>query len=391
MKITKIECVPLFYPAGKPSYNGIGKSGGRPLLLVRVYTDTGLVGIGEAATYGGPMVSTATVIEREIAPAILGEDPLNLERIWHKCYFGAFQHARSGIYICALSGVDIALWDLVGKALGQPIYKLLGGYRDRIQTYASGGFYQQGKDARALAEELCGYADLGFQAVKMKIGRTERPLSVGELSDSYLECHYTMEEDLARVETARKALGKEVKLMVDANAAFTYPDALEAGRFFDSLGVYFFEEPLRTDDYEGSARLAAALDTRVAGYETEQLLGNYARMIQMRAVDLVQPDLSWAGGFTECRKIAAVAGAAYMECAVHTFSSAILLAASLQFSCGIPNGAMVEYDMTENALRTELLTEPILPDQNGVVVLGDRPGLGIELDEAVVERYRVTM
>jgi L-alanine-DL-glutamate epimerase-like enolase superfamily enzyme len=389
MKITKVECIPLLYKMSSPLYSGIGKFNERPLLLVRLYTDEGIIGIGEAATYGGPMISTATVIEQEIAPMVIGEDPLNVERIWHKCYYAAFQHARSGIYIAALSGVDMAIWDAVGKYLGQPLYKLLGGFRDNIPVYASGGFYEMGKTTDKLVEEVQGVLAQGFEGVKIKVGRTDAPFSLGALKPFYRECMVTMEEDIERVRAVKKAIGPEKKLMVDANAAWSYNDALIAGKAYDEIGVYFFEEPIRTDDFEGSARLADELVTRIAGYETEYLAANYSRIIALHAVDIVQPDLSWSGGITEARKIAALADAQYIECAAHMYSSAILLAASLHFTCAIPNGATLEYDTTDNVFRTELLTEPLLPDINGILRPGNKPGLGIELNESILDKYRI--
>ena len=389
MKITNVETVGLAYPTKKPFYNALGRSAQRACLLVRIYTDEGIVGVGEAAPYGGPLISTETVIRRELAPKLIGLDPMDVEYIWHRLFFEGYQHSRNGIFVCALSGVDMALWDIMGKALKQPSYKLLGGYRSRVKVYASGGFYGQGKSREELAAELKSYVQQGFDAVKMKVGRTFTPLTPRELSDGAEECALTFAEDLERVRVAREAVGDRIALMVDANAAWTYPDALQAGRVFDELNVYLFEEPLRTDDYEGSAQLASHLRTRVAGYETECLLTNFTRLIEGRCVDLVQPDISWAGGFTECRKIAAVAEAHCMEVAPHAFSSGILLAASLQFSAGLSNGAMVEFDMTENGLRTGLLKEPFIPKEGYIELDEKKYGLGIELNENVIEQYRV--
>ena len=389
MKITNVETVGLAYPTKKPFYNALGRSAQRACLLVRIYTDEGIVGVGEAAPYGGPLISTETVIRRELAPKLIGLDPMDVEYIWHRLFFEGYQHSRNGIFVCALSGVDMALWDIMGKALKQPIYKLRGGYRSRVKVYAGGGFYGQGKSREELAAELKSYVQQGFDAVKMKVGRTFTPLTPRELSDGAEECALTFAEDLERVRVAREAVGDRIALMVDANAAWTYPDALQAGRVFDELNVYLFEEPLRTDDYEGSAQLASHLRTRVAGYETECLLTNFTRLIEGRCVDLVQPDISWAGGFTECRKIAAVAEAHCMEVAPHAFSSGILLAASLQFSAGLSNGAMVEFDMTENGLRTGLLKEPFIPKEGYIELDEKKYGLGIELNENVIEQYRV--
>jgi L-alanine-DL-glutamate epimerase-like enolase superfamily enzyme len=389
MKITRVECIPLVYPLESFLYSGIGKFNKRPCLVVKVYTDEGLTGIGEAATYGGPIDSTRTVIEKEIGPRVAGEDPLMVERIWHKCYYEGFQHSRSGIYIAALSGVDMAIWDIIGKSLGQPLYKILGGFRDSIPAYGAGGFYAEGKTTADLVAETEAMVKRGFKGVKIKVGRTDTPFSLGAFNPAHRECRVTMKEDIARVEAVKSALGPDIKVMVDANAAWSYNDALIAGRAYDEIGVYFFEEPVRTDDFEGSAQLARDLVTRVAGYESEYLAANYSRLISMGAVDVVQPDLCWCGGITETRRIAALADARFMECAAHMFSSGILLAASLHFSCAIPNGAMQEYDTSGNALLTDLLTEALVPDAQGMMRPPDKPGLGIELNEKTVEKYRI--
>ena len=389
MKITKVEVSGLSYPTKKPFYNALGKSGSRGCLLVKIHSDDGLVGIGEAAPYGGPMISTYTVIKEELAPKLIGMDPLNVEYIWHKLFFDGFQHSRGGIFVSALSGVDMALWDLAGKALRLPLYKLLGGFTNRVKVYASGGFYGQGKDKNAVAAELKGYVDQGFDTVKMKVGRTYTPMTPRAVAPAADECASSFEDDLDRVRAVREAVGDRVNLMVDANAAWTYPDALRAGRVFDDLNVYLFEEPLRTDDYAGSAKLRDKLNTRIAGYETEYLLTNFTRLIEGGCVDVVQPDLSWSGGITECRKIAAVAEAHCVECAPHAFSSGILLAASLHFSAAFANGGMVELDMTDNELRHTLLKEPFEPDQSYITLSDERYGLGIELDEAVEAKYTV--
>ena len=183
MKITNVETVGLAYPTKKPFYNALGRSAQRACLLVRIYTDEGIVGVGEAAPYGGPLISTETVIRRELVPKLIGLDPMDVEYIWHRLFFEGYQHSRNGIFVCALSGVDMALWDIMGKALKQPIYKLLGGYRSRVKVYASGGFYGQGKSREELAAELKSYVQQGFDAVKMKLCRTITSPTPRELSD----------------------------------------------------------------------------------------------------------------------------------------------------------------------------------------------------------------
>lgn len=178
MKIERVECIPMVYHMEHPIYSGTGRCDARQLLLVRIYADNGMVGLGEAAPYGGPVQTTQEVIEREIAPMLIGEDPANTERIWHKCYYTHFQHARGGIFISALSGVDIALWDLKGKIAGMPLYKMLGGFRNQIPVYGSGGFYKEGEGIDELVKEAESYANQGLHGVKIKVARTCSPFSL---------------------------------------------------------------------------------------------------------------------------------------------------------------------------------------------------------------------
>ena len=388
MKITAVESIPLVYPYEKPIYDASFKAAQRQAILVRIDTDAGISGWGEAASFGGPLESTATVIDKELAPRILGADPFQVERIWQILYHQSWQHGRGGIVVCALSGIDIALWDIIGKATKTPLYRILGGYSNQVRAYASGGFYTPGKGVKELVAELTGYAARGYTAVKMKVGRNGTALNPLEVMPDPDYC-LSLDEDLARVEAVRKALGREVQLLVDANAAWDVHTALLAGRHFDRLGVAMFEEPISTDNIEGSAQLARQLDLKIAGYESEQLLYNFARMISSQAVDVVQPDLSWAGGITECRKIAAFAAAYHKEVAPHCFSSAVCLMASLHFLASLPNAGLLEMDQNPNGLRTEIVDNPIVIGADGCVRVPERPGLGIEINEDAVEKYRI--
>lgn len=388
MRITRIECLPLKFPYDEPLYDALFKAAHRQSMLVRVHTDEGIWGIGEAASFGGPLSSTKQVIENEIAPRIIGMDPFDVERIWRTVYFQSWQHGRGGIVICALSGIDIALWDIIGKACGKPLYKMLGGYSDRVTAYASGGFYKRGKDTAGIAAEMRSYVDKGYTAVKMKVGRNKtamNPLQVMPDPDFT----YTLEEDLERVAAVCEAVGKDVKVMVDANAAWDRQTARIMGEEFDKLGVFMFEEPVSTDDHYTSSLLCRSLKVKIAGYESEQLAFNFERLTRDDCVDIVQPDLSWAGGITECRKIANMAYAAHKEFAPHCFSSAILLAASAHFLCAIPNAAMLEMDQNPNGLRTDIVNNPLVIDEHGQVVMNDLPGLGVELNEDMIRKYLV--
>ncbi len=389
MKITDVRTIPLSYRCAKPYMSAAGGQVARNALLVEVETDTGLIGLGEAGSAGGPLASTQVVVELELKPLLLGEDPLLIEYLWQKMFQRTRQHGRRGIVMHAISGIDIALWDLAGKVAHLPLYRLLGAYRDQVEAYASGGFYQEGKDIAALAEEAGSYVSQGYRAMKMKIGRNpSTQTNLREMLAMHDKCVVSLEEDLARVEAVRRVLGREAKLMVDINCAWSPALAIQMGRAMEPQNLYWIEEPVATDDIKGSAEVARALGTAIAGYETEIGAYGFRELITQRAVDIIQPDIAWAGGFTECRRIAAFAHVYNMMVAPHAFSSAITLVASMHLLASIPNGLLLEFDQNPNALRAELLQEPISPE-GGFVKLPERPGLGVALDPEVVERYRV--
>jgi L-alanine-DL-glutamate epimerase-like enolase superfamily enzyme len=390
MNIADVRTIPLSYRCDKPYMSAAGVQAARHTLLVEIETDNGLIGIGEAGSAGGALASTQVVVEQELKPLLIGEDPLLIERLWQKMFQRTRQHGRRGIVMHAISGLDMALWDLAGKVAKLPVYRLLGAYRDKVEAYASGGFYQEGKDVSTLADEAAGYIARGYRAMKMKVGRNpSTQTNLREMLAQNERCVVSLDEDLARVEAARKALGREAKLMIDINCAWSPALAIQMGQALEPYRLYWIEEPVATDDIRGSAEVARALGTAIAGYETEVGLYGFRELITRGAVDIVQPDIAWAGGFTECRRIAALAHAYNLMVAPHAFSSAITLVASMHLLASIPNGLILEFDQNPNALRQELLKEPITVDREGFVTLPDRPGLGVELDAATVETYRV--
>jgi D-arabinonate dehydratase len=386
MKIVDIRTIPLSQRCEPPYGSAAGMQARRGSLLVEIETDERVIGIGEAGVGGG---ATASVIERVLRPMLIGEDPLLIERLWQKMFARTRQFGRRGIVINAISGIDIALWDLAGKVARLPLYRLLGGCRDRVEAYASGGFYQEGKSANDLAGEAESYRARGFRGMKMKVGRNPSTQThLRHLVDHAELCEVEPEEDIARVAAVRRALGPRAKLMVDVNCAWSPAFAIEMGRAFEPYKLYWIEEPVATDDIAGSAMVADALATPVAGYETEIGLDGFRELITSGAVDIVQPDLAWSGGFSECRRIAALAQAHHRMVAPHAFAGAVLLTASLHFIASIPNGLVLEFDQNPNGLRDELLKEPVRIDNDGMIRLPEGPGLGIELDRAAVERYR---
>jgi D-arabinonate dehydratase len=388
MKIAAIRTIALSARVDPPYASAAGVQARRGCLIVEIETDSGFIGIGEAGLGGG---ATAEVIARDLAPLLVGQDPLLIEALWQRMFVRTRQYGRRGVVMHAISGIDIALWDIAGKVAGLPLYRLFGACRERVEAYASGGFYQEGKSLAELAGEAEGYRARGFRGMKMKVGRnpsTQTPLR--ELIGDAAFCQVTPQEDLARVAAVRKALGGDAKLMVDVNCAWSPAIAIAMGRAMEPHDIYWIEEPVATDDIAGSAEVAAALAAPIAGYETEVVLYGFRELIGRGAVDIVQPDLAWSGGFSECRRIAAYAQAHHRMVAPHAFAGAVNLVAALHFTASIPNGLVLEWDQNPNPIRDELLKEPLrLEPDDGTVKVPERPGLGIELNPAAVERYRI--
>ncbi len=390
MIITDVTTIKLRFPMDVAMADAIHYMPDRPTLLVQVHTDEGIVGLGEAAAYGGFLESTEALITGELRRTILGQDPFRVEKLWQMMATRAQQRGRRGMLMMAISGIDIALWDIIGQATRTPLYRLLGGYRDTLQAYASAGFYAQDKNAHALAEEVGGYAERGFQCVKIKVGRQPdallNPLQEMPAPDY---ATVTFEEDVERVHAARKALGPRVKLAIDANNAWTPSLALKFMAAVQDQDIYWLEEPVATEDIAGSALVAHQITTPVAGYETESALPGFRELIARQAVDIVQPDVIWSGGITESRKIAALAHAYGLPVIPHVFSSAVSSIANMHFIASIPNGSWLEFDQNPNALRSELFEEPLTLDREAKIRLPDRPGLGVTLNQATIDRYRI--
>ena len=269
MKITDVHTIAVEVVLPEPVYDANYTMATKPALLVEVETDQGLVGLGEAAHFGGPMASTAQVIEHELRDYLIGQDAGNIEYLWELMHRRAYKHARGGIVIAAISGIDIALWDLRGKQAGLPLWQLLGGYRTTVPAYATGGFYAEGKGIHELVGEMEAYVEHGFTAVKMKVGRSpEIELSPLRVMDNRGRCEVSLEEDLERVAAVRKAIGPDIRLMVDANGAWDVATAVKMGRLMEPYDIYWFEEPVWPDDVAGSVEVAAKVGIAIAGYET---------------------------------------------------------------------------------------------------------------------------
>ncbi len=390
MRIRDVRTIPVEYPLPQPVFDANYILATKPALLVEVETEDGLVGLGEAAHFGGPLRSTRTVIEGELREHLLGEDPREIERLWAQMHQRAYKHARGGLLIAAMSGIDIALWDLRGKLCGQPLWRLLGGYRRRVPAYASGGFYAEGKGIRELCDEMRAYCQHGFRAVKMKVGRNS------DIEGSPLRamahrgvCEVSLAEDLARVRAVREAIGPDIRLMVDANGAWDVPTAIKMGRALEPSDIYWYEEPVCPDDIAGSAAVADKVAIPVAGYETCTYgKGGFRDYIAARAVHFVQPDVAWCGGLSEGLKIAHLAQTWNLPLAPHIHGSAVAVAAGVHLLGAVANGSLAEMVFPAHPLMADLVREPLRVDRTGHIELSDRPGLGLELDPRVVAKYR---
>lgn len=366
MHITRVNTYALSYPLKEPFANSRLWNRTRNACVIEIETDAGITGWGEA---------TRMPSREALETHVVGKDPFDREQIWNG--LNAFGWGD----IAAISAVDIALWDIAGRALQQPVFKLIGGAcRDPVPAYASGLFKTEAPDhAAALQDEARGYVDAGFGAVKMKIG-------------------FGATTDAANVRAVREAIGDGVLLAVDANCAYDAGTALDVGYRIAERDLYWYEEPVAPDDIEGYREIRQKLPMRIAG--GEQLEGRWAFRdpLQRRCLDIVQPDISIAGGFSECLKVQAMASANRVRVLPHMWGTAIRLAATLHWQATIPDDpqgiepepCLLEFDMTENGLRTDLAREPIRA-VDGLVEVPRGPGLGIEIDREVLARYTVGM
>lgn len=376
MEVDAIEAIPLSYPLGEG--NGYGSARGtveqRTSTLIRVESTSGMVGWGEAF---GPPQTIATLISELLSDIIVGMDPFEVESLCEKNYAGLYHFGSSGLIQSAISGVDIALWDLLGRELGQPIAQLLGGFeRTEVTPYASTMYITNwGQDP---IEPVEAAAKEGFTAAKIKIGRG-------------------LDDDIERVKIARKALGDDATLMVDFNGNYRPEQAITVAREIAPFDVYWLEEPVPPENLSGYREVSAAVDIPVAAGEAAYARFDFADLIQERTIDIAQPDVCKCGGLSEARFIGKLATMENVQVSPHVWTGAVGIAASLQYaatipsyphSTNIPESFYFEFDRAENGLRTDLLDEPFDPT-DGTLDIPDSPGLGVEIDERALNEYRI--
>jgi D-galactarolactone cycloisomerase len=390
MRIERIETFILKAPlaGGQRFLSSQGIFQQRTSLLVRITTDAGLSGWGEGGV-SMPVEHIQTYLHEVLASRLLGRDPEATEPIWHELYGFARDYGRKGACVAAISGVDIALWDLRGRAARRPVHALLGGgFRDRLRAYATGLYFTEADladpagAAGRVRDEVQRYVAQGFTAIKGKIGLL------------------SLSDDIRRLEALREAAGDRVLVMADANHAYTFASAVKVGQVMDRLDFHWFEEPLVPEDIHGYAELRRKLATPLAAGEGECTRYGMLELLRADAVDILQPDLALSGGLSEGQKIAALAGAFQRAVCCHVWGSGVVVAAALQLAATIPplpytyrplapeNEPLFEFDRTHNPLRDDLVQGGFVLDGESVAV-PQGPGLGIDIDSEVLEHFCV--
>ena len=377
MEIVDIVPYVLSTPLEEPFAFSQGRVDRRSAVVVEVKTDEGISGWGESLCHGlQPPEIAASFVEFCFKPMLIGRDPFDVEVLWEEMY-NRTRPFEGGAAVNAISGVDVALWDAIDRSLHKPVHTLLGGaFRSEVTPYATGFYRRAGENyPEAGIEEAKRHLSEGVGAMKLKVG-------------------FGVETDLEYVYAVREALGPEVRLMMDANSAYDAPAARRILLECQDAKVHFFEEPLAPEDLEGDKSLRNLTTTYLAA--GENLFGKvgYRRWISEGALDILQPDLCSSGGFTECKKIAAIAQAWNTAVVPHVWGTGIGLAASLQLLATLPptplplnpEEPMLQYDTSSHPFRADLIYGEISM-QEGKVAVPQRPGIGVEVDREVLERY----
>lgn len=383
MKITNVELFILKSDGLYANPEGSEEPSGPTYMgIVKVTTDAGICGYSDVETCASvakaaidaPKWSTEPGMEcfDGLASLLIGENPLEVERLWYRMYRGSIYYGRRGVAIQAMSAIDIALWDIAGKFYQQPIHILLGAkWRNKVRAYGSTLFRPNPESMRVAVQQ---YLDQGFTAVKFGWGVFGK--------DPRL--------DVALVEAARSELGDDHDLLVDTGwfVERTPKEAIQLVRSLEPYRPFFIEELLHPEDYDGYRQVSEAVDTRIACGEQEATQWGFQELISRGKVDVVQPDLTRCGGFTVARKIAAMAEQSNILVVPHSWSSDLLTSASLHFNAFLRRASFIEFNTSEGPLSRSLVKEP-LKLKDGYLDVPEGPGLGVEVDEEAIRKYRI--
>jgi len=373
MKIAEIKAFPITAPV-PATYRvrlGIGTMVKRDIVFVKVTTESGLVGWGESH-HGRAHLAIATLVNTTLRQLVLGMDATDVNGVWSRIYkFQLGSHGMGAACAMAMSGIDMALWDIRGKATGWPLYRLLGGRSRKIPAYA-GGISLGIQPPQTLVEEAKGFVAAGYKALKLRIG-----------GDS-------VAADIARVEAVRAALGPDIEILTDANTGYSLADARRAMPAFAACNVGWLEEPFPAHDYRLYREAKGFAPVPLAAGENHFTRFEFSRLIEEGVVGILQPDLSKCGGITEALKIAAMASADKLPIHFHS-SQGINMTAAVQVLSAIENGGYFEADCSlDNPLRDKIIDPPIRVDADGTISPSEKPGIGVDVDEDMVRHFAGT-
>jgi L-alanine-DL-glutamate epimerase-like enolase superfamily enzyme len=372
LKIVDIKAYPISFPLPKDSNVrlGIGRAVKKDAIVVKVTTAGGLVGWGESHHARAPS-TVSKLIETTLKMLVVGEDASNVQGIWQKIYVKQLgSHGMGAGTVMAMSGLDMALWDIRGKAVGWPLYKLLGGTSKPIPAYA-GGISLGFQEPAALVEEAKMHLSAGYKALKLRLGDNPK-------------------DDIARVAAIRKALGDDLVILSDANTGYSVADARQVMPALDANNVAWLEEPFPAHDYRSYAEAKSFGRVPLAAGENHYSRFEFSRLIEEKAVTILQPDLSKTGGITEFMKIAAMASAYKLPVHPHSSMTGLNFAASIHVLASLDHPGYFEGDVSKNNLfRDVMVSTPYKVDANGCVFPLEGPGLGLEIDEDFLVKHPV--
>jgi L-alanine-DL-glutamate epimerase-like enolase superfamily enzyme len=361
IRITKVSVADYEWKRERPITNGLHTYETSDMSVVKIETDAGITGYGVGRPRPGEREFRKHFLE-----TLIGKDPTLTEAIWASLWSPKMS-GRRGYETRALSSIDIALWDIKAKFAGLPLYRMLGGFRQRIPIYIAGGYYSTGKGHKELQEEMASYVGLGAKAVKMKVGAV------------------TIKEDIARVKAVREAIGPDIGLLLDANCAYRAYDAIQFAKRAEEYEPFWFEEAVQPDDYEGFAKIAAATTIPLATGENEYTKHGFRDLIATQAIAILNPDARYMGGVTEFMKVAGMAQAHGLDICPHGDQQA-----HLHLLAAIPNARLLEfYPPKVNAMAGGIYLHSPALNADGTVTVPEAPGAGLDPNEAVLAPFRI--
>ena len=375
MKISKIIPYVLNEDLEKEFFFSQWEYSNRKICIVKIISDDGIVGWGEA--YGPAPVVKESI--NYIKQNIIGMNPLESDVIWSTLFRRVHDYGRSGVFVSAISAIDIALWDIKGKYYKLPVSTLLGGsYREKIRPYATGLYFS---DSKTLTDDLCNealeYVNEGFKSIKMKVG-------------------LNLKDDIANVKAVRNAIGPDIELMIDSNHAYSYDEALKLSKKLEDQDIKWFEEPLSPEFYDQYSDFKSKSLIPVAAGECEYLRYGFQKLLDKNCVDFLQMDICSCGGLTEAKRISALSSTKGVKVIPHTWGSGIAFYTAINFISNLEaipgrlynEDAYIEYDRTENKIRENIIKDNIIM-KDGYISVNDKPGLGVDVDETYLNEIKI--